>query len=152
MTSNNSILIRATKEKVYRAFLEKNALEYWLAPKNMAGKIHDFDAKRGGGYTMSLFYLDASEKGKTTANEDRFTVTFVTLEPFERIVQAIVFDSHDKRFQGEMTMEVLFAEVVPGFTEVTIIFGNLPPGISPEDNEAGTAQSLQKLAGYLDHA
>lgn len=144
------MIIRATKQKIYTAFIEKDALEYWLAPNDMMGKIHDFDVRIGGGYTMSLFYMDATTKGKTTGNEDRFSVKFVELQPFEKIVQAITFHSDDKRFQGEMIMEVALEEAVNMFTEVTLIFKNIPPGIKPEDNEAGTEQSLEKLARYMD--
>ncbi|OFX43669.1 MAG: hypothetical protein A2W95_10425 [Bacteroidetes bacterium GWA2_40_14] len=56
-TTTNSKIIQATKEKIYNAFTDKNALEFWLAPNNMVGKIHDFELKVGGGYNMSLFYL-----------------------------------------------------------------------------------------------
>lgn len=54
-TSANSKIIRATKEKIYKAFSDKNALELWLAPDEMIRKIHEFDFRVGGGYMMSLF-------------------------------------------------------------------------------------------------
>lgn len=150
MMSKNSKVIKATKQKIYQAFTDKAALEYWLAPNGMRGKIHDFDVKVGGEFTMSLFYTDDGFKGKTADNEDRFTVKFTALQPYEKITQTITFDSKDKSFQGEMIMETSLEEVADAFTEVTIIFKNIPPGIKPEDNEAGTEQSLEKLARYLE--
>jgi uncharacterized protein YndB with AHSA1/START domain len=69
--------------------------------------------------------------------------------PPSRIVQAISFDSADPAFSGEMTM-VVTVEDRDGGTEVTFLFENIPPGIRPEDNEAGTQSSLEKLARYVE--
>ena len=66
-----------------------------------------------------------------------------------RIVEAITFDSEDPAFSGEMTMTVTF-EDRDGGTEVTILFEQIPPGIRPEDNDAGTRSSLEKLAHYVE--
>jgi len=100
---------------------------------------------------MSLFYppSDCAHLGKSSAREDRFSSRFVKLQPPERIVQVIQFDTNDPAFAGEMTMEVTL-EDSQGDTLVTIAFENIPPGISPEDNDTGTRQSLEKLARYLE--
>lgn len=148
-TSKNSKIIQATREKVYNAFTDKKALEYWLAPYNMTGKIHGFDLKVGGGYEMSLFYLNNEIPGKTSGNEDRFSAKFVVLKPYEKVVQAINFTSDKNEFTEEMIMEVFLEEAGNNATKVTIVFKNIPAGIDPKDNEAGTAQSLEKLAGYV---
>ncbi|MFT3749107.1 MAG: SRPBCC domain-containing protein [Agriterribacter sp.] len=149
-TTTNSKIIRATSRDVYKAFTEEKALECWLAPDNMKGKIHDFDLKAGGGYSMSLFYLDRQMSGKTAENEDRFYATFVELSPYEKIVQTIRFQSDKKEFEDEMTMEVFLKAYDTDSTKVTIVFKNIPAGIDPKDNETGTAQSLEKLAGYVE--
>jgi uncharacterized protein YndB with AHSA1/START domain len=149
-TTTNSKIIQATPQKIYNAFTDKNALEFWLAPNIMAGKIHDFDLKVGGGYSMSLFYLDSKTAGKTSGNEDRFSAKFVELKPYEKIVQTINFQSDKNEFADEMTMEVLLEKVANNSTQVTILFKNIPAGIDPKDNETGTEQSLEKLAHYLD--
>jgi uncharacterized protein YndB with AHSA1/START domain len=117
----------------------------------MTGKIHEFDARVGGGYRMSLYYPTSEQeyRGKTAEREDRFTARFVELTPPSRIVQAITFDTMDPAFSGEMTMVVTF-EDRDGETEVTIMFDNIPPGIRPEDNDAGTRSSLEKLARYIE--
>jgi uncharacterized protein YndB with AHSA1/START domain len=98
-----------------------------------------------------MFYPAAERgyRGKTAEREDRFTARFVELTPPSRIVQAITFDSTDPSFGGEMTMVVTLEER-DGGTEVTILFEDIPPGIRPEDNDAGTRSSLEKLARYIE--
>ena len=150
-TTRTSAVIKAPPETLYRAFVDPAILEVWLSPGEMTGKIHEFDARVGGGYRMSLFY-PASEplsRGKTTEREDQFTARFVDLTPPTRIVQAICFNSVDPAFAGEMTMVVTFEEREGG-TEVTILFEDIPPGIRPADNDAGTRSSLEKLARLIE--
>jgi uncharacterized protein YndB with AHSA1/START domain len=149
--TQTSRVIKAPREAVYRAFTDPAALAIWLAPGEMTGKIHAFDARVGGGYRMSLFYPVSEQgyRGKTAEWEDRFTARFVELTPPTRIVQAIAFDSVDPAFSGEMTMVVTFEEREGG-TDVTIVFEHIPSGVRPEDNEAGCRSSLEKLACYLE--
>jgi len=150
-TSTNSRLIQGTQKKIYEAFIDKEALEFWLAPYGMTGKIHDFDVRIGGGYDMSLIYNDPKTQGKTTGNEDRFSAKFVELRPYEKVVQRINFKSDNSEFTDEMIMEVLLEEVQPNSTKVTILFKNIPTGVDPKDNEDGTEQSLEKLAKYIEN-
>ena len=148
-TTRNSRLIEASPQILYEAFTNPKALETWLAPGDMTGKIHRFDLREGGSYEMSLFYPESGQaaRGKTAGKEDRFVARFVTLQP-EKIEEAIRFDSPDAQFQGEMIMEVLFEPENEG-TRVTMVFKNIPDGIRPEDNEKGTELSLQKLEKYV---
>ena len=149
--TENSKVINATKEKLYSAFTEPKALETWLVPGEMTGKVHSFDLRVGGGYEMSLFYPDSDQKskGKTQGKEDRYEAKFVELKPFDKIVQTIVFDTEDIKMKGEMKMSV-YLESVENATKVTIAFDNIPIGIRPEDNEAGTESSLEKLAAFVE--
>ena len=149
--TRTSRVIKAPRDALYRAFTDPTALAVWLAPGEMTGQVHAFDARVGGGYRMSLFYPASEQvyRGKTSEREDRFTARFVELTPPTRIVQAISFDSVDPTFSGEMTMVVTFEER-DGGTEVTIVFEHIPSGIRPEDNEAGCRSSLEKLARYLE--
>ena len=87
--------------------------------------------------------------GKTSEREDRYTARFIELTPFQKIVEAIDFDSADPAFAGEMIMEILL-EAAEGGTIVYILFKDIPPGIRPEDNEAGTQSALEKLALYSE--
>lgn len=148
-----SRIIAAGPERLYAAFTDPAALAEWLPPGEMTGMIHAFDGREGGGYSMSLFYPedDMSARGKTNDREDRAEVRFVALEPPHRIVEAVRFVSDDPGFQGEMTMAIGFEKVERG-TEVTMLFENLPPGLSAADNELGSRQSLEQLARWVEKA
>jgi uncharacterized protein YndB with AHSA1/START domain len=149
--TRTSKVIQAPPEALYRAFLDPAALAVWLPPGEMTGEIYAFDARVGGEYRMSLFYPSSEQvhRGKTSEREDSFTARFVELSPPVRIVQAVSFHSADPAFSGEMTLKAIF-EVVDGGTEVTIVCTHIPSGIRPEDNEAGSRSSLEKLARYLE--
>ena len=140
-------VIKAPPEKVYAAFMDPVELVAWLPPGDMTGKVHAFDGRVGGGYSMSLFYppSERGARGKTAEREDMVNVRFVALEPPRRIVEGVSFVSADPGFRGEMTIVVTF-EAVPGGTNVTFTCTNLPPGLRPEDNEAGARLSLEQLA------
>ena len=150
-STQNSKFIKATPEALYRAFTDPAALAVWFAPGDMTGEVHHFAGRVGGGYQMSLYYpsSDNTSRGKTSEREDRYTARFVELTPPRRIVEAITFDSVNPAFSGEMSMEVTFEAEEDG-TTVSILFKDIPPGIRPEDNEAGTQQTLEKLARYVE--
>ncbi len=150
-STRNSKFIKAPPEALYRAFTDPAALAAWLAPGDMTGEVHRFDYRVGGGYQMSLYYpaSETAVRGKTKEREDRYTARFVELTPPRRIVEAITFDSVDRAFSGEMSMVVTF-EAEDGGTIVSIVFKDIPPGIRPEDNEAGTRSTLEKLARYVE--
>jgi uncharacterized protein YndB with AHSA1/START domain len=140
-------VIRATPEEIYAAFMNPDVLIAWLPPGDMAGEMHAFDARVGGGYRMSLFYppTERTRRGKTSEGEDMVTVRFVELAPPRRIVQTVNFHSSDSAFLGEMTMVWTFEERSGG-TEVAIACKNLPAGLRAEDHETGARLSLEQLA------
>ena len=149
-STRTSMVIKAPREALYRACTEPAALAAWRAPGDMTGRVHRFDL-RGGGYQMSLYYpaSETTARGKTSAREDRYTARFVELTPPRRIVEAITFDTADPAFAGELRMEVTFADDADG-TVVSVVFTDLPPGIGPEDNAAGTRSALEQLARYVE--
>lgn len=149
-STRNTKIISSSADKVFEAFTNPRALEVWLVPGEMTGKIHSFDLRENGGYTMSLFYPenDTTSSGKSGKKEDRYTARFIEIRPPRKIVTAIKFDSHDVKFSGEM-IEHVELEQKPEGTQVTIVFKNIPEGIDPKDNEAGTESSLNKLEAYL---
>lgn len=148
-STKNSKHIHASVEAVYHAFSNAAALEKWLAPADMTGKVHHFHWYEGGGYEMSLFYPEHENRfhGKTSLREDRYTSKIIELIPFKKIVQAIRFKTDDPAFAREMIMEVMLEKADAG-TNVTFFFKNIPAGISPADNEEGTISTLEKLAYY----
>ena len=150
-SSKNSRDIKASAEKIYSALTDPSDLVKWQVPGQMTAKIHSFDLRVGGGYEMSLFYPqgDPASRGKTKVNEDRFSARFAELIPNKKIVEAITFKSPNPDFAGEMTLEINLHAIDAG-TRVTFLFRNIPPGIRPEDNEAGTDSSLEKLARLVE--
>jgi uncharacterized protein YndB with AHSA1/START domain len=146
-STRTSRVIRARPEALYQAFVDPAALVAWLPPAEMTGEIHEFDARVGGGYRMSLFYPPDEQvfRGKTSDREDMVKVRFVELAPPRRIVEAVSFVTTDPALLGEMTMTATF-EAADGATEVTLEFKDLPPGLRPQDNDAGARLSLEQLA------
>ena len=145
--TRTSRVIRTRPEELYEAFVDPAALVAWLPPAEMTGHIHEFDARVGGGYRMSLFYSPNERvfRGKTSDKEDVVNVRFVELAPPRKILEAVSFVTTDPAFLGEMTLTATF-EAVSGGTEVTLVFENLPPGLRAEDNEVGSRLSLEQLA------
>jgi uncharacterized protein YndB with AHSA1/START domain len=150
-STRTSRVIRAAPEAIYQAFLDPAALVQWLPPGDMTGRIEGFRAGVGGGYRMILAYPPTEHRfrGKTTEREDGVNIRFVALAPPHRIRETVTFDSTDSAFQGEMTLEVII-EPVPDGTAVTLLFADLPPGLRPADNDAGTRLSLEQLARWVE--
>ena len=142
-----SRIIKAAPESLYAAFMDPTALVAWLPPAGMTGELHWFDARVGGGYRMTLRYPpdERSQHGKTAEGEDVVEVRFIELAPPRRIVEAVAFVGAGPAFQGEMTITVTL-HPAPGGTEVAFLCENLPPGLRPQDNEAGSRLSLEQLA------
>ncbi len=97
-----STLIHASASTIYRAFAEPDAMERWLPPKGMSGRMLAFAFREGGGYRMRLTYNDAHNFGKTSDNADVVDVRVVRLIRDRSIEQKVRFDSADPEFSGEM--------------------------------------------------
>ncbi|MFD6100401.1 SRPBCC family protein [Nocardiopsis flavescens] len=142
--------VAAPAGDVYRALLDPAALERWLPPEDMTGRMEHFDARPGGGFRMTLTYREPGH-GKTDAGTDVVEVGFAELVPGERVVQRAVFDSDDPAFAGTMTMTWTLAPDGDA-TVVSVAARDVPPGISAEDHAAGLASSLAKLAAFVEPA
>ncbi|AMN42974.1 SRPBCC family protein [Rhodoplanes sp. Z2-YC6860] len=145
-----SRIIMVPPDAVYRAYLDRDAVVEWLPPGSMTGELHAFEPREGGRFSMSLVYPESETemRGKTTERSDRFEGRFVKLVPNKQIVWAVVFDSNDPSFAGEMTVATTLAPAGQG-TEVTIRCAGIPPGVRLEDNEAGSRLTLDQLAKFL---
>ncbi|MEE2037923.1 SRPBCC domain-containing protein [Nocardiopsis sp. CT-R113] len=142
--------VRASAPAVYRAMTEPGALEAWLPPEGMTGRIDRFEPWSGGGFRMVLTYLDpATAQGKTSESSDVTEVEFVELVPDERIVQRVVFESGDPAFAGTMTMIWRLTGTGEG-TEVSVEATGVPTGISRADHQVGLASSLANLAAHVE--
>jgi uncharacterized protein YndB with AHSA1/START domain len=147
-----SRVIAAPPAAVYGALLDRAALEAWLPPAGMRGRIERWDPRPGGGFRMVLTYLDpAGSPGKTSDASDVVDVGFADLVPSERVVQRAVFEAGDPSYAGTMTMAWQLTAAGAG-TEVTVTASDVPPGIGQADHEAGIASSLANLASYVEAA
>ena len=146
-----SRIIKAPRKTIYQAFLDPDAVAAWLVPDTMRSYIHTFDPREGGTFRISLTYQNPedAQRGKTAADTDTYHGRFVKLVPYEKIVEVIEFESQEPGFAGEMTMTVTLADVEGG-TQVSLLHENVPVGVRPEDNEAGSRQSLAKLAALVE--
>jgi len=150
-TDRASRVIAAPPETVYAALLDREAVEVWLPPDGMRGRVERWDPRAGGGFRMVLTYLDATGgPGKTSEATDVVEVAFVELVAPERVVQRAVFEADDPSYAGTMTMTwSLAASGDSDGTEVTVTATGVPPGIDQAVHEAGIASSLANLAAYV---
>ena len=135
---------------MYDALVDRAALEAWLPPDGMRGRIEHWDPRPGGGFRMVLTYLDpAGAPGKTSDATDVVDVGFAELVPGRRVVQTAVFQADDPAYAGTMTM-TWHLGAAGGGTEVTVTATGVPPGIDQTAHEEGIASSLAHLAAYLE--
>lgn len=128
--------IIATKaEKIYRAFLEPDAVSSWLPPFGFLCTVHELDAKVGGAHRISF-------RNFTTGDKHSFGGTYEELVPNERLVYTDKFD--DPNLAGEMKVTVILKAVSVG-TEVNIEQDGIPDVIPPEACYLGWQDSLHKL-------
>ena len=138
----------APRSAVYRALLDPAAIRIWMVPDGMTSEIHAFDARVGGAFWVSLTYEAADAVGKSSAHVDTYHGRFIELVTDERVVEVMEFETTDPAMQGLMTVTFTLADAGAG-TVLRAVHDNLPPGLSPDDNQLGWNLSLDKLARYL---
>lgn len=146
-TDSVSRVILAAPRVLYRAHLDPEMIANWRVPNGMRAEVLDFDGRLGGGYRMALHYERESEDGhgKSEPGVDRFTGTFVELEPDEKVVERIQFESADPAFAEPMIITTILRPVRDG-TKVTVVCSKVSAAISHEDHIAGITSSLSQLA------
>lgn len=150
VTHSATRIVLATPRAIFRAFLDPEVVVKWRPPAGMTARLDAFDAPPGGGYRMVLFYGEpVLPGGKTAADRDVAHARFQEIEPDERIVEAISFESSDPDFAGTMTLTMTLRPVTGG-TKVSFVAGNVPPGIKLEDHRKGMESSLKNLANLLE--
>ena len=115
----------------------------------MTSHVHVFDAREGGLFRISLTYDQPTGTGKTSAHTDTYGGRFVRLVPDEQVVQVLEFETADSAMRGEMVVTFTLTDAGDG-TDVLGVHDNLPPGISPADNETGWRMALDKLAALVE--
>ena len=133
-------VLRASPEKIYRAFLDPEAMAKWLPPNGFTGKVHAIDAKVGGTYKMSFTNF-------ATGHSHSFGGKYLELVPHERIRHTDTFD--DPGLPGEMQTTVSLKKVSVG-TEVNIVQEGIPEAIPAEACYLGWQESLTLLAQLIE--
>jgi uncharacterized protein YndB with AHSA1/START domain len=133
-------VLHATPEKVYRAFLDADAMAKWLPPHGFTGKVHHLEAKVGGTYRMSFTNF-------TTGRSHSFGGEYLELTPHERIRHTDRFD--DPNLPGEMRVTITLKKVSVG-TELNIVQEGVPDVIPPEACYLGWQESLALLAKLVE--
>jgi len=133
-------VLRATPERIYRAFLDADAMAKWLPPNGFTGKVHHLEAKVGGTHKMSFTNF-------TTGQRHAFAGRYLELVPHERLRYTDQFD--DPNLPGELQVTVAVKQVSVG-TEVTIVQDGVPDVIPPEACYLGGQDSLTLLAKLVE--
>ena len=133
-------VLRAPRERIYRAFLDAAAMAKWLPPHGFTGKVHELNAKVGGTYKMSFTNF-------STGNSHSFGGKFIELVPNERIRHTDKFD--DPNLPGEMQTTISLKEVAVG-TELNIVQEGIPEAIPAEACYLGWQESLTLLAQLVE--
>ena len=133
-------VLKAPAERVYRAFLDPDAMAKWIAPHGFTGKVHHMDARVGGSYRMSFTNFG-------TGKSHSFGGTYVELTPFERIRYSDRFD--DPNLPGEMRVTITLRSVACG-TDLTIVQEGIPAAIPVEFCHLGWQESLSLLAHVVE--
>ena len=133
-------VLRATPERVYRAFLDPDAMVKWLPPNGFTAKLHQADARVGGSYRMSF-------RNFTTGKSHSFGGRYLELTPNERLRYTDKFD--DPNLPGEMQTTVTLKKVSVG-TELNVVQEGVPEVIPAEACYLGWQESLTLLAKLVE--
>lgn len=133
-------VFRAPAERVYKAFLDPDAMAKWLPPNGFTGKVHHMEAKVGGTYKMSFTNF-------TTGQSHSFGGKYVELVPNERIRYTDSFD--DPNLPGEMNATITFRKVSVG-TEMSVVQEGIPEVVPAEACYLGWQESLVLLAKLVE--
>jgi uncharacterized protein YndB with AHSA1/START domain len=133
-------VLRTSPEKVFKAFIDADAMAKWLPPNGFTGKLHQMDARVGGGYRMS--FTNFSSGGAHS-----FAGQYVELVPGERLVYTNKFD--DPNLAGEMKTTITLKKVSVG-TELNIVQEGIPDLIPTDGCYLGWQESLTLLAKLVE--
>ena len=133
-------VLRTTPERLYRAFIDADAMVKWLPPNGFTGRVHHMDARVGGTYKMSFTNF-------TSGKSHSFGGEYLELVPNERLRWTDRFD--DPNLPGEMKVTVSLKKVSVG-TEVNIVQEGLPDVIPPDACTLGWQESLTLLAKLVE--
>jgi len=143
--------VHAPRQAVYRALLDAGAIAKWRVPAGMSSRVHEFDAREGGSFRVSLSYDAPAGTGKSAPHTDTYHGHFVKLLPDEQVVEVFEFETADPELRGKMTMTTTLTEVAGG-TDVLVVHEGIPDQVPAADNETGTRMALANLARLVEDA
>jgi uncharacterized protein YndB with AHSA1/START domain len=120
-------------------------------PAGMSSHVHEFDAREGGSFRISLSYDAPDRTGKSAAHTDTYHGYFARLVPDEQVVEVIEFETDDPALRGTMTMTTTLTDTGGG-TDVLVVHDGIPDGVPAADNETGTRMALANLARLVEAA
>lgn len=141
--------VSAPRPAVYRALLDPGAIAKWRVPAGMSSHVHEFDAREGGSFRVSLTYDAPSRTGKSTSNTDTYQGHFVRLVPDEQVIEVFEFETADPALRGTMTMTTMLTDA-DGGTDVLVVHEGIPDTVPAADNEMGTRMALANLAELVE--
>ncbi len=141
--------VNASRTAVYRALLDAEAIAKWRVPAGMSSHVHEFDAREGGSFRVSLTYDAPDAIGKSAPHTDTYHGRFVNLVPNEQVVEVFEFETTDPALRGTMTMTTTLTDA-DGGTQVLVLHEGIPDGVPPADNEMGTRMALANLAQLVE--
>jgi uncharacterized protein YndB with AHSA1/START domain len=148
-TTTHVQLTSASPAEVYQVCLDPMAVAAWMVPDGMTGKVHEFDARVGGEFRISLTY-NGSEAGKSGGNTDTFHGRFTALVPDREVSRIVEFETDDPAMKGQMQIIITLADAPGGGTEIHYRHTGVPDAIPRADNETGARTALQKLAALAE--
>ncbi|MCX3288293.1 SRPBCC domain-containing protein [Streptomyces sp. NEAU-H22] len=149
-TSRVSGHVDAPRAAVYRALVSAEAIARWRVPTGMRAEVHEFDAREGGRFRVSLTYEAPDATGKSAAHTDTYHGHFARLVPDERVVEVLEFETADPALGGAMTLTTTLTDAEGGGTDVLMVHEDLPDAVPAADNETGTRMALENLARLVE--
>ncbi len=141
--------VKAPRSAVYRALLDAGAIAKWRVPAGMSSHVHEFDAREGGSFRVSLTYDAADRTGKSAPRTDTYHGHFVKLVPDQQVIEVFEFETADPALRSTMTMTTTLTDAGGG-TDVLVVHEGIPDSVPAADNETGTRMALANLAELVE--
>jgi uncharacterized protein YndB with AHSA1/START domain len=141
--------VSAPRPAVYRALLDPEAIRQRRVPAGITGQVHEFEAREGGSFRISLSYQDPGRTGKSAAHTDTYHGHFAKLVPNEQVVEVLEFETGDPALRGAMTVTTTLTDAAGG-TDVLVVYEGIPDGVPAADNATGTRMALANLAKLVE--
>jgi uncharacterized protein YndB with AHSA1/START domain len=134
---------------VYWTLVDADAIAKWRVPTGMSSHVHEFDAREGGSFRISLTYDTLNGIGKSGLRTDTYHGQFVKLVPDEQVVEVVEFETEDPALRGRMTMTTTLTNA-DGGTDVLVLHEGIPDSVPAADNETGMRMALTNLATLVE--